>query len=178
MALRSVTVERYRCFDRAQSVELRPLTVLLGRNNSGKSTLARLPLLLATGYRGPSEAPVDIEVPGVDIAGAFTDLIFGQRPHGNIVLGATFDGLPNGVVATSSLVQHIDEYQTQVVSRFALVVAGRELVLDWEAGDPRTPRWLASLDGGPPVPTDVSFRGLLPNLAGFRSTTEPPTIPV
>lgn len=49
MALRRFTVERYRCFVEATTIELRPLTLLFGRNAAGKSALARvLPLLAAS----------------------------------------------------------------------------------------------------------------------------------
>lgn len=50
-----LTVERYRCFVAAATIELRPLTVLFGKNSAGKSTLLRaLPLVAAS--CGPSTA--------------------------------------------------------------------------------------------------------------------------
>jgi hypothetical protein len=161
--LRSLTIERYKCFERRQTIELRPLTVLLGRNNSGKSALTRLPLLLATGMQATSEAPIDLEATSVDVAGDFTDLIFGQRPHGNILFGQTFDLGGLGEAAVESVVQHVDEYQTQVVSSFSLKVGGQALALQWDYESARQPRWnylAPAAEAG--KPSAVRFRGLLP----------------
>lgn len=61
-----MTVERYRCFVAPATIELRPLTVLFGKNSAGKSTISRaLPLLAAS--CGPSSAnrtgPLALEHP-------------------------------------------------------------------------------------------------------------------
>ncbi len=173
MPLRSLTIERYKCFERRQTIELRPLTVLLGRNNSGKSALTRLPLLLATGMRGASEAPVEIEATGVDVAGDFTDLIFGRRPHGSILFGQTFDVDGVGEVAVESVVQHVDEYQMQVVSSFSLQVGGRALALRWDQKSARQPRW-DYLDPAAVVgrPSATLFHGLLPTNHWYSETDD------
>lgn len=53
--LNSVTVERYRSFEAATPFEIRPLTLLYGQNNSGKSALLRLlPILAASVADNPS----------------------------------------------------------------------------------------------------------------------------
>jgi hypothetical protein len=47
--LRAITVERYRCFVAPATLELRPLTLLFGKNSVGKSALLRtLPLVAAS----------------------------------------------------------------------------------------------------------------------------------
>ncbi|MEU7689017.1 AAA family ATPase [Microbispora hainanensis] len=56
MPLISFTVENYRCFAKPQKVELRPITVVLGRNNSGKSALVRTPAPFAGGH--PYDVPL------------------------------------------------------------------------------------------------------------------------
>lgn len=63
---------------------MRPVTLVLGRNNSGKSALVRAPLVLATGFRTDSPAPLDLDLLGEEIFDSFTDLICGGRPHGSI----------------------------------------------------------------------------------------------
>jgi hypothetical protein len=150
--------------------------VLLGRNNSGKSALARLPLLLATGYSSDAKAPLDIDGTGIDIAGSFTDLIFSQRPHGSITLSADLGREHGPNVSTSAAIQHIDEFQTQLVSRFSLTDGRRHVQVDWIPGDPRAPRWSISCDGSPPKPGKISFRGLLPTI--LPTEDEPTDSPV
>ena len=44
--LLAIEVERFKSFDKRTRVELAPLTVVLGRNNSGKSSLIQALLLL------------------------------------------------------------------------------------------------------------------------------------
>ncbi len=43
MSLKQVWCEGYKAFSRRTDLELRPVTVVFGRNNSGKTTLSRLP---------------------------------------------------------------------------------------------------------------------------------------
>ncbi|CAO5252357.1 AAA family ATPase [Frankia sp. AgKG'84/4] len=165
MSLVALTVERYKCFDRGQTLELRPVTVLLGRNNSGKSALARLPALLETGLRTGSPAPLEPDALDFEIAGGFTDLIFGQRPHGKVTFGLHFDTAELGAFEIKAGIQNIDEVQLQVVSDFHLTVPGRDLDISWtwNIDDPRNPTWRFT---GPepwgPVMSDVAFRGILP----------------
>lgn len=47
MSLSSLSVEHYRAFRKRATLALRPLTLLFGYNSAGKSSLARLPKLLA-----------------------------------------------------------------------------------------------------------------------------------
>ncbi|KJE24606.1 hypothetical protein FF36_00980 [Frankia torreyi] len=156
MSLVALTVEKYKCFERRQTLELRPITVLLGRNNSGKSALARLPLLLETGLRTESEAPLERENLGIELAGDFTDLIFGQRPHGNVTFGLHFDAAD--IEAT---IQNVDEYQIQVVSEFRSSSRdGSFLNATWNLDDPRRPTWSSSTSVRDSI--DVTFRGLIP----------------
>ncbi len=165
MSLVALTVEKYKCFERRQTFELRPITVLLGRNNSGKSALARLPLLLRTGLNTDSEAPLERESLGIELAGDFTDLIYGQRPHGKVTFGLRF-----GSVEIESTVQNVDEYQIQVVSEFRAHSRddGSDFHAIWNLDDPRRPTWSSSGFGGDSI--EVTFRGLLPLLSSQELT--------
>jgi AAA15 family ATPase/GTPase len=50
MPLRKLAVPNYRCFPDRQQLEIFPVTVVLGKNNSHKSALVRTPLVFATGF--------------------------------------------------------------------------------------------------------------------------------
>lgn len=77
--LHSVSVENYRSFAGKATVTLRPLTILLGRNSAGKSSLTRLfPLLRQSMERGTS-APILWNSSSVDF-GRITDVINRQHP--------------------------------------------------------------------------------------------------
>lgn len=57
--LRAITLENYRCFRDPFRLELRPLTLLYGWNNAGKSTAARLIRLLRDSLDANARAPLD-----------------------------------------------------------------------------------------------------------------------
>lgn len=56
--LNAITVEGYRGFVEKATIVLRPITILLGRNSSGKSSLTRLFPLLQQSVETPSSSPV------------------------------------------------------------------------------------------------------------------------
>lgn len=83
--LRSISVENYRSFVGRATVHLRPITILLGRNSAGKSSLTRLfPLLRQSMERGTS-APILWNSSSVDF-GRITDVISRQAPNKPIQL--------------------------------------------------------------------------------------------
>ena len=53
MELREFSVERYKGYAELAKVELAPLTILVGSNNSGKTALAQVIQLLAGGLAPP-----------------------------------------------------------------------------------------------------------------------------
>ncbi|MEM9462756.1 MAG: ATP-binding protein [Myxococcota bacterium] len=70
--LRAIYAERYRCFYERTALELRPLTLLYGRNNVGKSALLRLLPLLSASVEDRSTVPLDLGHPaarGVSMPG-------------------------------------------------------------------------------------------------------------
>lgn len=82
----SLTVERYKLYERACTLELRPLTLLIGSNNAGKSALARaLPLVLGALARGVADEQVlPLESFGLTHGRSFEDLITDRAVHGHI----------------------------------------------------------------------------------------------
>lgn len=74
MALTGLSFQNYKAFPGTESIEIRPLTILIGRNSSGKSAIARLPLLLAASFSKHAQAPLALEVEGVDFGASFVDL--------------------------------------------------------------------------------------------------------
>ena len=84
---------RYRSFLEPVRVELAPLTIIIGKNGSGKSVLTRLPLLIASGLSTSAKAVLDLNAGGVSHAARFEDLIH-QRSAQPFTLGAEIsDGM-------------------------------------------------------------------------------------
>jgi predicted ATPase len=47
-----ISFKNYKLFKEKQTLELKPITILIGKNNSGKSAVAKLPVLIANGLIG------------------------------------------------------------------------------------------------------------------------------
>jgi hypothetical protein len=91
MALKSFTVANYRSFQRPTTVELRPLTLLFGYNNSGKSALLRVLPLLADSVGQPRGAPLNLDSAAVRGA-AFRDLCCQLSPRRQLDFTLEWDG--------------------------------------------------------------------------------------
>lgn len=166
MPLVSVSVENYRCFATRQTLELRPITVILGRNNSGKSALARSPLVLSKGVKTDSPLPLDLDQLDNEIAApSFIDLVHGMRPHGSIKIGLAFIGVEFPTLHIEVSIQNVDEWKIQVVSHLKITTAEREFTLEWIPGsDPRPDERFYKITSGSDVieSASVHFEGLLP----------------
>lgn len=56
------------------------MTIVIGKNSSGKTALLKLPLLLDAALSGKIDVPLVFKHKDVEIAGDFRDLIYGKRP--------------------------------------------------------------------------------------------------
>jgi len=121
LKIKHLLLKDYKAFGGLHEIELRPLTVLIGRNSSGKSALARSALLLCHALSDKANAPLDLNANGVVLAGAFRDFIHGRSQHGRVGIGAKIisSNSPSDVSFWSEI-QHIDEFKLQVVSVFEI----------------------------------------------------------
>lgn len=160
MHLTRLSVERYKCFAQREDLEIRPLTLLIGRNSSGKSVLARLPLLLRHALSGHSVAPLDLTVEDVTFGGSFVDLVHGRFAHGSVGLGFRFKDDHGQLGDWWAEVQHIDEAKLQIVTRLDITDQLGEVHLSWSPAatkDPARP-YYSEPDGRTHA---IDFRGLL-----------------
>lgn len=119
MALVNLSLRNYRCFAERQDVELRPITVVLGKNNSGKSALVRAPIILQTGIRNDHAIPLDLEQFGDD-APDFIDLVHRRLDLGNITVGLGLTGPGGEAYALDATIQNVPELFTQRVLEWSL----------------------------------------------------------
>src|SRR5436309_2771675 len=107
MRLSALTWNRYRSFKERQRVELAPVTIVIGRNGSGKSVISRLPLLLAGGVSGVSQGPLDLMAGDVEHAASYQDLV-NMRGALPFSLGAEING-SEGHFAFETTMRHLNE---------------------------------------------------------------------
>ena len=113
--LNAFSVENYRSFRDRATVELRPITLLLGRNSSGKSSLTRFIPLLQQSMDRRTSSPILWNSDEVDFGDI--DNVLSHRTQGDpavrITLDITASAYHNFVVSTSPYLHHISD-------RFAL----------------------------------------------------------
>lgn len=150
----------YKPFRERVDIDVRPLTIFFGRNNSGKTAILRLPrLLLRTlSSRGRSGFPLDVEE--LTFGESFRDLIHQRLVHGHIDLSVTLEDR-NQQIAVEATVQNIAESalgqgpgaEYQVVSRFHSKNPLLDMHWDGKRGRPANYQSFGPCD----------FRGLLPD---------------
>lgn len=167
MQLSSVWFTNYKPFLRPATVELRPLTVLIGRNSSGKSAIARLPVLLAESVSEQATAPADLDAiqrHGVDLGASFLDLVHNRTTHGALGVGLALSEGATERVSIRATIQHFADSRIQLVTKFdALLDEGRRLSLTWVGRDPLTEVDRYECDWmGEVTPRVIPFSGILP----------------
>jgi hypothetical protein len=108
MQIRRLEVERYKVFSRRAAIDIRPLTILVGRNNSGKSALLRAIPLLAGGLASTArpDEPLPLEGHGLVHGKSFEDLLTNRSVHGRLGLAATYGG-PEDPVHLETTIQNL-----------------------------------------------------------------------
>ncbi|MEN8220362.1 MAG: DUF3696 domain-containing protein [Pseudomonadota bacterium] len=162
MKLSALSFENYKAFSKRETIEVKPLTIIIGRNSSGKSVITRLPLLMAYALSERAESPFELEIDGLDFGTSFIDLIHNRSPHGAVGMGATFTDDDGQTMEFWAKVQHFDEYRLQLISRFELRQMGKpKCTLSWIGKEPLDERTLYRLEETGEK-CQVSFRGLWP----------------
>jgi hypothetical protein len=163
MAITTVSVENYKPFKSRFDVEIRPLTILIGKNSSGKSALARLPLLLGQSLSPRADAPLDLFFDELDFGSSFRDLVHGRLEHGNVGLGASFKDVQGTQWSFWAKVQDISEFKIQVIAEYHLVGPdGWTLKLVWNGNDPLSESLQYIATGSYSGDVTARFAGLLP----------------
>lgn len=96
--LKELTIENFRAFDREVTIRFRPITVLIGRNSAGKSSILKFLLMLQQSLESTASEFLDPEGPSVHL-GAFFELrnSVNKRPNLKFSLKLQSRNLPNPV---------------------------------------------------------------------------------
>ena len=166
MELRHFSLERYKGYAERADVELAPLTILVGPNNSGKTALAQAVPLLAGGLAGSdgdAREPLPLESCGIRHGETFEDLVTGRVAHGRLRLSVTL-GDGSGESSLSAAVQNVvapGRTPERQIADWRLRSNDREIVADRQGfGEPSDYR--ISVPGASPDLRRVVWRGLLP----------------
>ena len=166
MELRKFSLERYKGYAEPTEVELAPLTILVGANNSGKTALAQAIQLLAGGLVSSDQdtsEPLPLESGGIHHGLTFRDLVTGRSVHGWLRMSATFlkFGRELSLEATVRNVESSNRPPQRQISDWILRCDAQEVVLHREGLDERSFHEIR-VSGAEMPPRHVAWRGLLP----------------
>ncbi|MEI6331297.1 MAG: DUF3696 domain-containing protein [Pseudanabaena sp. ELA645] len=92
MKLRSISFENYKAFYEKQTIQLKPITILIGKNSSGKSSIAKLFTLLENSLSAEIDEPLLLSNNEVELGADFENLFFGNTFAGrSIKFNLAFD---------------------------------------------------------------------------------------
>lgn len=88
--LKQITFRNYKAFEGEEILEIRPITLLIGKNSSGKSSLCKLLPLLANATSGDIDTPLLLNNGNISLGSRFEDLFHNNLTTG-LALGVSFD---------------------------------------------------------------------------------------
>jgi AAA domain, putative AbiEii toxin, Type IV TA system len=84
--IQALQCEGYKVFKKPLTIQLPQITIIFGKNSSGKTSLARLPVLVAASLTNPYQF-YTLSSRGLTFGSSFTDLANSQDPHPSLSLG-------------------------------------------------------------------------------------------
>ena len=164
--LRRFSLERYKGYAQRVEVELAPLTIFVGPNNSGKTALAQAIQVLAGGLAAAdadAREPLPLESGGLRHGRSFEDLVTGRVVHGRLRLSITL-GDESGESSLSATVRNVvtpGRTPERQISDWRLQSNDREIAAE-RRGFGESSDYLVSVPGESPKLRPVVWRGLLP----------------
>lgn len=77
--INKISFKNYKLFKEIQTLELRPITILIGKNNSGKSAVLKLPIMISGCLSGEFEEALQIDYNNVSLGTEFRDLLYNKE---------------------------------------------------------------------------------------------------
>lgn len=160
-ALTGFAVEQYRAFGERQEIELGKITLLLGRNNAGKSALCFAPVYFSSPFAKGAPVPLAQKVGGFDF-GPLASAIHGKNPSG---LAFRFDLADFGPTSAVELGvaggTAADDYR-QIITHFAML-PDRGATLAMPAQWPEVGGRIAETQALALIPTEIAgLKGVRP----------------
>lgn len=165
----AITFRNYRSFASPVQLELRPVTLLFGINNSGKSALLRALPLLADSVDSAASGPIELESLAAR-GSSFQDLRWkGVEPDEDPDLAVTFHWKETGPASIEFSFTWFEKWRRLVIRRFTVRDKDDTLLLEalWkpvpqDRAAPELTYEVRTSEGGPLSVAYLGFRGLVP----------------
>jgi len=158
MKLEKIYFENYKAFGSKQEFEIKPLTLIIGKNSSGKSVVSRLPILLGNTIASNSSALLEYQSNGIDFGGTFIDLIHNRSEVGKLWFQLEFSG--DEAIYYSFEIQSFPELPDKfLITKFELIANENSFSFTLLKNN----NWLYSkLNGDDDIVYKVKFNGFFP----------------
>ncbi|MBK7442854.1 MAG: AAA family ATPase [Bacteroidetes bacterium] len=91
MKLTKIEFENYKSFKENQILNLKPITILIGKNNSGKSSIIKLLTLINDSLNSEIEEPILLDNLNSNLGGEFQDLLHKNQPLSELKIKLVFE---------------------------------------------------------------------------------------
>ena len=82
--INEIKFKNFKIFKNWQTLQLRPITIIIGKNNSGKSAIVKLPTLISGSLSGRFKQPLRVENEGVRLGLSYEDLVYNRYIANNL----------------------------------------------------------------------------------------------
>ncbi|MCY4674837.1 MAG: AAA family ATPase [Bacteroidetes bacterium] len=166
MELRSLSVKRYKSYRGDTSVEIAPLTILVGANNSGKTALAQAFHLLASSLAPSGDdirEPLLMSSGGVRHGRTFVDLVNRHSVHGRLSLSAVLvhEGSESSLSVTVQNVLRPSKPSERQILKWSFSSGSDRIEARRKVLDQQSP-YEVSVSGGETSRHQINWLGLLP----------------
>lgn len=86
-----ITFENYKAFSSKQELEIKPITILVGKNSSGKSAISKLFALFENSLSNNLNEPLLLSNNNVELGNEFRDLVYAKNPPFEIEFSLSFN---------------------------------------------------------------------------------------
>lgn len=83
--IKKIVFQGYKGFKEINELELKPMTILIGKNSSGKSAIAKLPIILEEALSTNSGTPILHSFKGIELGAEFRDLLYSRDIQGELI---------------------------------------------------------------------------------------------
>lgn len=158
MILKSIEFESYKSFPKRERIIVKPITIVIGKNSSGKSAFSRLPLLLANSFSSDVEEPITVNHNGVEFGGSFTDLVYNKLIRGNIKFEINFEN----ELQIACEIQGLDRGFSPIIKHWSIRSEMLNLDIEIELTDENLSKEKDINYVGKGKTYEITFQGLIP----------------
>lgn len=82
--IEKIIFQGYKGFKNLNELDIKPMTVLIGKNSSGKSAIAKLPTIIEESLSTTSKTPILHTIKGIELGAEFRDLLYARNIQGEL----------------------------------------------------------------------------------------------